>query len=128
MKNEEVAASIAAFLKFLKDASAELEVSKREVDYCERKTQDMLHELELIESMTYHERAHLSTDLVDIRRRRRAAKDMIELLTPIVEWRNDAKLIWDKLERVLGSIRKIEDRQKNRVYWKRADDKGGFIK
>ena len=127
MKNEDVAANIEDFLKFLKDASAELHADKMEGEYCERKTQDILHELEIMD-MSYHQRAHLSEELVKIRRRRREAKDMIDLLTPLVEWAGNANLVLGKLQSCLGAIRKTEEKQKNRVYWKRADGQGEFIR
>lgn len=127
MKNEDVGANVEGFLKFLKDASGELYAAKAEVDYCERKTQDILHELEIVD-MTYHQRAHLSEELMNVRRQRREAKDMIELLTPLVEWAGNANLVIGKLQTCLGSIRKSEEKQKNRVYWKRADGQGEFIR
>lgn len=127
MKNEDVGANVEGFLKFLKDASAELYAAKADVDYCERKTQDILHELEIMD-MSYHERAHLSGDLADIRKQRRDAKDMIDLLTPVVEWAGNANLVIGKLQTCLGTIRKTEEKQKNRVYWKRADGQGEFIR
>lgn len=127
MKNEDVGANVEGFLKFLKDASGELYAAKAEVDYCERKTQDILHELEIVD-MTYHQRAHLSEELMNVRRQRREAKDMIELLTPVVEWAGNANLVIGKLQTCLGAIRKSEEKQKNRVYWKRADGQGEFIR
>ena len=105
--------------EMLKNAEAEL-------DYCDRKSQDILHEMELVEH-SYHEIAKLGVELIEIRQRRRAAKDVIELLTPVVEWKNEQKVGLQRLNDVIGKMRKIKEKQTHRLYYYRADNIGEII-
>lgn len=100
----------------LRDAETDFSSAQTELKYCDDRTQDILHDLELNEH-TYHERGKLTTELVDIRKRRRVAKDTIEILTPLHEWANIQSVALHKLESVLGEMRKIDTRRENRMYW-----------
>lgn len=97
----------------LRDAESALSSAQTELKHCDDRTQDILHDLELNDH-TYHERGKLTNELVDIRKRRRVAKDTIEILTPLHEWANVAL---HKLESVLGEMRKIDTKRANRQYW-----------
>ena len=112
--------------KNLTEIEDDLNQARQEKEYCEKKTQDILHEIELVPH-TYHEIAHLSQDLAEIRRRRRIAKDIIEMTEPIVEWKNNEKVTWNRLDATIGKVRSIEEKLQHRVYYKRADNVGEII-
>ena len=113
-------------LELFRRAKTELNVANDELKYCDDKTQDYLHELELVDH-TYHERGRIAKELVELRQKRRAAKDRIELMIPIVNWAVQHKSSIDGLQRVLGEMRKIDEKQANRMYFYRADEKGKTI-
>lgn len=114
-------------LKVINEAYSQFNMAESDLDYCDKKTQDILHELELVDH-SYHETAKLSKELRDIRRRRRIDKDTMELLDPIFKWRSDYIGAINKLTNVLGSMRKIDEKHKNKVYYYRADANGEMIK
>lgn len=103
-----------------RDAESALSMAHTELKQCDDRTQDILHDLEL-NNHTYHERGKLTTELVEIRRRRRVAKDTIELLNPLCTWlTNNSKQI-HMLESVLGEMRKIDVRHESRMYWPKCE-------
>lgn len=97
-----------------------------ELSACDRRENDILHELELVD-LSYHEKAKLACELTDIRKKRRIAKNTIELLAPIIQWRQEQAGPLTKLSTVLGKMRKIEEKQANVVYFRRGDDSKGDI-
>ena len=103
----------------LRDVESALSMAHTELKQCDDRTQDILHDLELNDH-TYHERGKLTTELVEIRRRRRVAKDTIESLTPLHEWANTQSVALHKLESVLGEMRKIDTKRANRQYWPKS--------
>ena len=103
-------------LAHLREAESALSSMQTELKYCDDRTQDILHDLELNEH-TYHERGKLTNELIDIRKRRRVAKDTIEILTPLHEWANTQSRALRQLESVLGEMRKIDVKRVNRMYW-----------
>ncbi len=113
-------------LALIREAPRELAAATEEVKYLDDKQQDILHELELVDH-SYHEQARLAKSLRELRQQRRLFKDTIERLIPFVNWIEDNKRAIDGLKRVLGDMRKIDNRQDNRVYYYRADDKGKTI-
>ena len=116
--------SVETILAVISECETAIHNAQDELEFCNRKTQDLLHELE-IETLSYHERAKLAMDLMDIRKRRRAAKDIIELDTPLLEWANNQVAPINALKRCLGEMRKVENKQANRVYFRRAGDSDG---
>lgn len=118
--------NIEGIVKTLTEAEDQKRLAEQELDYCDKKTQDLLHELELVEH-SYHETARLSKDLKDIRMRRRVAKETIDLLTPVCEWKNEQSGAINRLNKVIGEMRKIDEKRKNAVYYYRADNAGKII-
>ena len=88
----------------------------------ENRTQDILHMLEF-EDLSYHERARLATELVEVRKNRRKSKDAYEVIQPLCQWVVTYKPQIHELERVLGKIREIENKHKNRIYVMRTEDR-----
>lgn len=110
----------------LEDASDNYKKAQDELTFCDRKQQDILHEIELV-NHGRREIATLGLELADIRRRRRVAKNTIELLAPVVKWRQEQAGPMTKLSNVIGSMRKIEEKQQNQVYFKKTGEAAGEV-
>lgn len=115
--------SIEETLNMFSLANESLKMAQNELDYCDKKTQDLLHEIELCE-WTYHERARAAVELRKIRQRRRVAKDIIDTLTPLMNWIASQANAVNQLKQCLGAMRKAESKMEGRVYYKRACDAG----
>ena len=112
--------TISELIRTIKDVDDEWTQSCNEQRECEDKQNDILHDLELVDH-THNERGRIAKELAEIRRKRRTAKDHYELLQPLVAWTAQYQSAIHALERVLGDMRKIEEKQKNRIYRKRSD-------
>ena len=111
--------SIESFLKFLRDVEQYLHISKANEQEANGETQDILHALELGE-LNYHQRARLAEKLKEVRKKRRAAMDLLEEVAPIVEWEESHRDVIKSLEKLLGELRKIEKNQETRIYTART--------
>lgn len=111
---------IAAFLDFLREATKRHDMAVADEALTDAQTQDILHQIEL-EDNSYRETARLGKLLKQVRVKRRAAKDNRDRLTRIAEWACDNSAIVKSLERLLGDVRKVEQKQKNRIYVPRTD-------
>ena len=109
--------NIAAFLNFLRNAQSLYNIARDELHQADNETQDILHQLELHEN-SYHKIAALGKKLRAVRRRRRTAKDTVEIYEPIIVWANrqDNRELLKRLEQLLGEVRKIEESKENRMY------------
>ena len=76
-------------------------------------TQDILLELE---DVSYHDTAKLGKTLMKVRENRRKAKDSVELNAPLAEWIQSHSDVLKSLQKILGETRKIEDKQRRRMY------------
>lgn len=111
---------IKQFLDFIRSVETTSRLSDEDRTMYDGQIQDILHFLELNE-VPYLDRKKLTDLLPDIRRSRRVAKDTMATLAPLVRWMAEHKKAIRDLEQVLGSVRKEEDRQQNRVYSYRTD-------
>ncbi len=111
---------IDAFLTFLRDAEYWHSCGCADEDEANRKTQDILHSLELDEH-DGTELAVLAGAIKGIREERRAAKDKRMQLQPVVEWTAENKPVINKLEQLLGKVRKIENSTESRHYNPKTD-------
>lgn len=118
--------SVEGILNVFANADDSLKMAQGELDYCDRKTQDVLHELEL-QDQTYHERAHAAIELRKIRQRRRAAKDIIDVAIALSDWCSANAGAVNQLKQCLGAMRKAEEKMNRRVYVKRTCDVGDSI-
>lgn len=115
--------SVEEALKVFKQAEESLSMAQGELEFCDKKTQDLLHEIELCDQ-TYHERAHAATQLRDVRQRRRVAKDIIDTVTPLFEWCKAQTGAVNQLKQCLGAMRRAEERAEGRVYCRRTSEPG----
>ena len=113
-------------LKLFREADEEIAEANEEQRLCEDKQQDILHDFELVEH-THNERGRLGKELTEVRRRRRVAKDTGELLAPLCDWISHYQPAINALKKVLGEMRKVEEKRKNRIYRRKADGKGEVI-
>lgn len=108
------------FLGFLRETEEAYNMASADVQDAENATQDILHSLELGKH-NYHEMAHLSKKLRGVRQKRRVAKDIILQSEPIITWLESNHPTVKGLERLLGEVRKAENRTQNRTYIPRTD-------
>jgi len=114
--------TIAQFLDFLRGVPLQYRRSLVEQKEQEDLTQDLLHHLEL-DHPNYREAALIGQKIGEARRRRRAAKDRAEELKPVDDYITCNKAAIHALEKLLGDVRKAEQKHQNRFYVPRA--KGG---
>lgn len=108
---------IKEFCKMMEDASKDYEWNFNEVNRMDKLTQDYLHKLEL-DDLDYSERAKIATQLMQCRKSRRACKDTVEVLRPLVEFLESdrGKNLYNLVREALGKTRKVEERMETRVY------------
>jgi len=111
---------IEEFLNLCNNAERQFEFNKEIVDNCNKKTNDYSHRLEL-ENDTYNDRVKLQTQQRKNLKERRESKNIIEILEPIIEYKNGNKNSLNMLRQTLGKIRKVENYHENRTYRKRAE-------
>ncbi len=111
--------TISDFLAFLREARERYGISLTDEHLADEETQDILHRLELDDG-TPDEDARLVGLLRNVRRRRRVAKDTKEITALISEWAEIEKTAVRSLERLLGNVRKLENRNKERFYANRT--------
>ena len=118
--NRSVITHISDFLKFLREADTIYAIADATQKEADNETQDILHAMEL-DSLSYHERARLSSALSAVRNKRRKAKDTAEIMKPVLDWKEKNRSAVKSLETVLGAVRTIEKEKENRFYVKRTD-------
>lgn len=115
MESDAHSAGLTDFLTYLRASDERYRMAQEDERQANDETQDILHSLEL-DKHTYNEQAKLARKLVDVRQRRRIAKETQEATAPIVVWSEANKPVIKALERVLGDVRKAEKRQEHRMY------------
>ena len=114
---------ISDFLSLMNSVKASYDYFHSKMVEQDKATQDLLHTLEL-DDLNYRERAKVSTKIRDTRRVRRACKDSVEELTPLLDYIEHNKKALDNLRNTLGELRKQERYHENRRYYPRII-KGG---
>jgi glycyl-tRNA synthetase alpha subunit len=107
--------TISAFLEFLKSCNERYAIEFENVHQKDLESCDLLHKLEL-QTLTYHQEAHLAADLKKVRSERRESKDAVTVLEPIKAYYESNTTAIKTLERLLGDVRKAEKSLENRVY------------
>lgn len=115
--------TISSFLDQIKQAKIDYNWHKEQQHKMEKLTQDYLHQLEL-ENLDYRGRAKVATELAKCRKERREHKDIVEALTPLIEFLENGKgkQLTGLMNKVLGKTRKAEEKLNNRIYWCRVLD------
>lgn len=108
---------ISEFCNMISRAQDDYRWNKDEVVRLDRLTQDYLHMLEL-EGHNYKERAKIATQISVCRQERRASKDTVETLEPLIQFLESdrGRNMMNLMREVLGKTRKVEERMENRTY------------
>ncbi len=109
-----------SFLDSVREAETDLNIAIADEAETNQQTQDILHAIEM-EKYNPRRTSALVKTLCNVRKRRRAAKEAIELLTPVVDWSKGNQNSIKSLERLLGDLRKTERHQERRIYSHRTD-------
>ncbi len=107
------------FLDFIRDVEQGNCISLEEERISNNETQDLLHMLELL-PMDDSGLLSVSQHLIEIRKKRRKAKNYIAAGTLIVEWIEENRAVINSLKRLLGEVRKKEQNSECRLYTPRT--------
>lgn len=109
------------FLNLITEAQRDYQWNYDEVNRLDRLTQDYLHQLEL-DGLDYRGRAKVATQIKDCRKLRRASKDTVEVLEPLMEFINSdkGKNLLNLLRETLGKTRRAEQYMETRSYRRRV--------
>lgn len=112
-KTKDMEVVLRKFLELLVTSSQSYSEHYQKVSDCDKASQDLLHALELDDSA-----ATKSTlkKLVEIRRVRRYAKDMCDLLYPMHDYYQKNKSVINETTNLIGSIRRAQKVFDNRKY------------
>lgn len=116
---------ISNFCDLVASSKADYTWNKEEVNRLDKLTQDYLHALEL-NGLDYKERARVATQLAATRKLRRASKDTVEVLEPLMVFLDSdkGKNMMNLMRETLGKTRKVEEKMSNRTYRNRVLDEG----
>jgi len=117
------AQTLSGVTEMFQDVRKDYEWNTANIRRMEQLTQDYLHKLELGD-LDYKERAKVATALARCRQLRRASKDTVEVLEPLVQFLDSEKgrQMANLLNEVKGKIRRTEERMETRVYLNRVLD------
>ena len=112
------------FINLVTEAQKDYQWNYDEVNRLDHLTQDYLHTLEL-DGLDYRGRAKVATQLMNCRQLRRASKDTVEVLEPLMEFLDSdkGKNLLNLLRETLGKTRRVEQYMENRSYRQRISKK-----
>lgn len=110
---------IDVFLTYLRDCERRYHMEESNEQEANALTNDIHHELELVEH-SESEVLALGLELAEVRRKRRKAKDVMAELAPVLEFVEENRTFVKRLERLLGDVRKAERRVEGRIYTPRS--------
>lgn len=111
---------IAGFLSFLRDVQTGYNIAAEAEDEAGRKTQDILHRLELWDD-GHQDMEQMAELLRGVRRERRDAKDARMEAEPVISWISQNQKTISGLEALLGDVRQIEKSNAQRPYIFKTD-------
>lgn len=112
---------IAEIGNILQEARRHQTLASNELDYCDKRQIDLLHEIELGSANHLH-LGKLAKELREIRKRRRVAKNTMELVQPILSWCDNNNNIRNKLYTAIGETRRIDKKMKECEYHYKTED------
>lgn len=119
MQLRELEQYLTEFSRIARQAEADFNSAVAAEQYYEDATQDILHSAEFAPSTL--QKINLVTALTDIRTQRRDAKKELEGAKVWKDWAVENKKSFDKLDQVLGQLRKIMKWQANSMYRFKTD-------
>lgn len=111
---------ISDFLSFLRNIQTEYNIAAEQEDEAGRRTQDILHRLELWDD-SGQDMEQMAGLLRNVRRGRRDAKDARMEAEPVINWISENRKVINGLEELLGDVRKIEKSNSQRHYTFKTD-------
>jgi type I site-specific restriction endonuclease len=114
--NQEVIAELLLFMREVQKGYKEVVSIENET---EKQLQDIAHRLEIYTD-SYHETAKLGKLFREVRRTRRKAKEAQEYAEPVIRWIESNKAAMNSLEKLLGTLRHIQEVQGKRAYFPRS--------
>ena len=120
-KQEKSSKNLEYFLNYIREMIVNYNYHNGAVNVEDKRSQDLLHELELGPSKN---KDRVATKLRKSRKERRIHKDFVEINTPIYNYFvcSEGKVVIHKLEEILGDMRKQEKQKQNRIYVPRIKD------
>lgn len=115
-----VSEGLAQFLDWVRETEELYRIGTANEEEANQETQDILHSLEL-EEHSYHENARLGKKLGEIRKKRRAGKDLVDQTSSICGWTETHRQTLKELEQLLGIVRKAERKCEGRIYTPRTE-------
>jgi len=112
-KQDKVEKTLQDFQSILKQSYDDYKKYEKEVNDMYKATQDVLHQLELGEKVVV---SKWSKELVNVRKKRRFAKDKVEELKPLYDYYVENQKSINKIANIIGEIRAIKKHQSKRVY------------
>ncbi len=120
-KQEKSSKNLEYFLNYIRETIVNYNYHNGALNVEDKRSQDLLHELELGPSKN---KDRVATKLRKSRKERRIHKDFIEINTPIYDFfvSSEGKAVMHRLEEILGDMRKQEKHKQNRFYVPRVKD------
>lgn len=120
-KQEKSSKNLEHFLNYVREMIVNYNYHNGALNVEDKRSQDLLHELELGPSKN---KDRVATKLRKSRKERRVHKDFIEINTSIYDFfvSSEGKAVMHRLEEILGCIRKQEKYTQNRIYIPRIKD------
>lgn len=120
-KQEKSSKNLEHFLNYVREIIVNYNYHNGALNVENKRSQDLLHELELGPSKN---KDRVATKLRKSRKERRVHKDFIEINTSIYDFfvSSEGKAVMHRLEEILGCIRKQEKYTQNRIYIPRIKD------
>lgn len=115
VKEMQFSAGLEEFLTFVRSTEELYRIATEDELRADQETQDILHSMEL-EDHTFNEIGKLGKKLIEVRQRRRVAKDTEMMEGPVVTWAEKNRATLKELERLLGEVRKQEKKNEVRIY------------
>lgn len=108
---------ISEFCGMVEGARRDYVWNEAEVIRLDKLTQDYLHMLEL-NGLDYKERAKVATLISRCRQLRRASKDTVAILQPLIAFieSDKGRNMMNLMQETLGKTRKVEEKMQDRVY------------
>ena len=115
------AEALAKFNAFLRDVVSRYEGNERERTELEKKQNDILHYIELNESLSASDGFKIYKKLREVRNNRRKLKKENEVLQPLYEYVKANKKLENDMNMILGKVRASKNRVDSRSYVTRTD-------
>ena len=120
--NEDIltAKDLEKFLAKIRNSSEQFNIHFANVGEYDKKQTDLLHDFEF--ETSYKERNKLSTKMHKLRKDRRYSKDMVEKCDLVTNFTKTDRQIINRLNQLLGEMRKKDTMLKNRTYIRRCKE------